>query len=191
MGFILEETLARLSPFEEERMAVQDLFSEWGYLKRRPVLVHPGSGGLRKIWPLDRWWALLKGLLDCGRPVLMTLGPADSPLREFASKAEEQGVVVLEKLSLPRLAAFLAESSSFVGGDSGVSHLASVMGTPTLVIFGPTNPLVWAPPGPNVRVVRDFWDEAEIMPRRPEAAPAAIVADMLAVLENLAVSDGR
>jgi ADP-heptose:LPS heptosyltransferase len=42
----------------------------------------------------------------------------------------------------------------FIGHDSGVSHLAASWGAPTLALFGPTDPAVWAPVGPRVRVVR-------------------------------------
>jgi ADP-heptose:LPS heptosyltransferase len=52
------------------------------------------------------------------------------------------------------LARWLARARLYAGNDSGITHLAAAVGTPVLALFGPTNPEVWAPRGPNVRVVR-------------------------------------
>ena len=41
----------------------------------------------------------------------------------------------------------------FVGNDSGTTHLAAMLGAPTVALFGPTDPAVWAPTGPRVRVL--------------------------------------
>ena len=152
-----------------------------------PVLIHPGSGGRKKIWPLGRWWALIRWLrLDRGVPVLLSLGPADEHLRPFAQNAAHQfGIHILEALSLTELAAFLAISNLYIGSDSGVSHLAAATGIPSLVIFGPTAPEIWAPQGPNVRIVRSHWDESEVLawsPALPEAGPEARVQEAVAEL---------
>ena len=48
----------------------------------------------------------------------------------------------------------MAKARGFFGHDSGLSHLAGVLGLPTVAIFGTTDPGVWAPNGPDVRVVR-------------------------------------
>ncbi len=47
----------------------------------------------------------------------------------------------------------LRHAGLFVGNDSGLSHLAAVVGAPTLVLFGPTDPRLWAPIGPRVTVL--------------------------------------
>ena len=52
------------------------------------------------------------------------------------------------------LAAILAQAGVYVGNDSGVTHLAAATGAPTLALFGPTDPAVWAPIGERVRVLR-------------------------------------
>src|SRR5262249_62383936 len=56
--------------------------------------------------------------------------------------------------SLRQLAALFERATVFVGNDSGLSHLAAAVGCATLVLFGPTDPAVWAPTGARVRVVR-------------------------------------
>jgi heptosyltransferase-3 len=56
--------------------------------------------------------------------------------------------------SLPDLCQALNECTVFVGHDTGVTHLAAAVGTPTVVMFGPTNSSVWAPLGKHVTVIR-------------------------------------
>ena len=56
--------------------------------------------------------------------------------------------------NLYELACRLAAARVYIGNDSGIAHLAAAVGTPVVVLFGPTDPLVWAPRGDNVRVVR-------------------------------------
>jgi heptosyltransferase III len=141
---------------------------------------------LRKIWPLKNWWALLRFLREHYQdPVYLTLGPADERLRSFAREAEKLDVAVVEGLSLSRLAALLSECQLYIGSDSGVSHLAALTGIPTLVIFGPTNPHVWGPRGPNVRIIRENWEVAEVLTWSPEVAAAPLSPHVLESLKNL------
>lgn len=62
------------------------------------------------------------------------------------------GAVRIDDLYL--LACWLARARLYIGNDSGITHLAAAVGTPVLALFGPTDPAVWAPRGPHVRVVR-------------------------------------
>jgi ADP-heptose:LPS heptosyltransferase len=81
-------------------------------------------------------------------------------------------------VSVPHLAAVLAESRGYFGNDSGVSHLAAALGVPTVAVFGPTDPAVWAPLGPEVSVVAPRGD-----------APWPTVDDVLIALRKL-LGDG-
>ena len=58
-----------------------------------------------------------------------------------------------ENLSLPQLAALL-ENTIFVGHDSGISHLAAAAGARCILLFGPTNPEIWAPKNKKVQVIQ-------------------------------------
>lgn len=167
LGWYIEETVASIEAEKNERSLVREWLAQRGIAEEsKPLLVHPGSGGRKKIWPLSRWWNLLRWINEKRpHPVLMTLGPADGYLKEFAEKARSLGVYPVEEITLPRLAAFLAESSLYVGSDSGVSHLAAAVGLPTVVIFGPTDPKVWAPRGREVYVIQSRWEESEVPPR--------------------------
>ncbi len=124
------------------------------------VAIHPGSGGERKNWPLDRWRELGKRLLarpTTGRPRLLLVGgeadgKAVTALRTAWSGAGD--VLVAENLPLPAVGALLARCARFLGHDSGISHLAAAVGTPCVLLFGPTDPDIWAPPYPAVEIVR-------------------------------------
>jgi ADP-heptose:LPS heptosyltransferase len=117
------------------------------------LALHPGSGSVRKNWKAERYADLVESL-GHGRPILVVEGPADeaavAPLRARAGSR----AVFARGLPLRTLGTVLGEASLYVGNDSGVSHLAAAWGTPTLALFGPTDPAVWAPVGPRVQVLQ-------------------------------------
>ena len=116
---------------------------------------HLGSGSAIKNWPLDCWIALterLDGLFD---DFLLVGGEVDNELvREFRSRCRIRRLRSLLNANLLELSQALHECRLFVGHDTGVTHLAAAVGTPTVALFGPTDPTVWAPLGEHVRVVR-------------------------------------
>lgn len=114
------------------------------------LAVHPGSGSAFKNWPADRF-AHLAEALSGDRPWLLVEGPAE----HSAASPIEAGAAIRARNLDPRvLGAVLRHAGLFVGNDSGASHLAAAWGAPTLALFGPTDPAVWAPIGPRVRVLR-------------------------------------
>jgi hypothetical protein len=106
------------------------------------AVIHPFSGSPKKNWPLGRFRELARRL-EPELPVYWCAGPEDPPL---------EGAVRIDDLY--ELACWLAKARLYIGNDSGVTHLAAAVGTPVLALFGPTDPAVWAPRGPNVRVGR-------------------------------------
>jgi len=120
-------------------------------LPSRFVAVHPGSGSPAKNWPPDRFGRLLDALVPA-QPWLLVEGPADA--EPAAALAGRHGAVVARGLPARVLGAVLAHAGLLVGHDSGVSHLAAAWGAPTLALFGPTDPVVWAPVGRRVTALR-------------------------------------
>ncbi len=119
------------------------------------AIVHPFASSAAKRWPLENFEALAEGL-DC--PVRWLAGPEES--LEQAERFED----------LFELACWLANARVYIGNDSGISHLAAAVGTPTLAIFLTSDPIVWAPRGAHVRVlerpaVRDALAAARSMLR--------------------------
>lgn len=120
------------------------------------VVLHPGSGSISKNWPAERWLELAEHLLrEEETRVAIVGGEADAEvLRALRSLKTYPGAGFWENLPLPELAGRLAASRLYVGHDTGVSHLAAVVGTPSLLVFGPTEPGIWAPPHEHVRILR-------------------------------------
>jgi hypothetical protein len=102
------------------------------------AVIHPFSGSPRKNWPLENYRRLAALLGPCQ----WCAGP-DEPLDD-AVRFDD----------LYDLACWLASARLYVGNDSGITHLAAAVGTPVIALFGPTDPAIWAPRGPNVHVVR-------------------------------------
>lgn len=113
------------------------------------LAIHPGSGSPAKNWPL-RCWQELAAILH---------GRFPGRLRVITGPAERSGGCgnvgeTWADLPLPELLARLRGCRLFVGHDSGVSHLAAAAGVPSVLLFGPTDPAIWAPPAPFVQVLR-------------------------------------
>ncbi len=134
------------------------------------TLLMPGSGSRKKNWPAEKF-AELARLLPPQRPAAILLGPAEAELDRFF---RERRLPVLEDLELGEVAAVARMASSFVGNDSGVSHLAAAAGALGVVLFGPTDPIRWRPLG-----------EIKVLARSPlDDLPAAEVAQALTELES-------
>jgi heptosyltransferase-3 len=126
------------------------------------ILIHPGSGSLRKNWPVENWRELIGQL---GRPASLILGDAERLHWEgefAAAKRLEAKPLHLVNAPLEELVGALAHCRLFVGHDSGISHLAAASGAKCVLLFGPTEPACWAPPAPNVRVLRNRSDLASL-----------------------------
>lgn len=142
---------------------------------REPVVtLHPGAGGRIKRWPLERWLELACILRAEGILVRTILGEAEADLEE-PLRAAMGPDELLVRPPLEELEGALGEALAHAGNDSGVTHLAAALRVPTVAVFGPTDPDVWAPAAPWVRVV------GRHVPGWPPSAPVREVA--LAILD--------
>ena len=131
---------------ERGRRLVQVAGGDDGY-----VIIHPGSGGRAKCWPLARFVDVGRRLRDAGLSVCFVVGPVElENWPQSTWSALLDAFVLLSSPSPDDLVALLAEARAFVGNDSGPSHLAALLGTPTVVVFGPTAADVWQPLGARV-----------------------------------------
>lgn len=118
------------------------------------VLLHPGSGGRSKCWPLDSFRELAQALRAEGRRVVCLLGPAEAERwTDVEIGSLREAAPLLQEENLCRVAACLAACDALIGNDSGISHLAAAVGAPVVAVFGPTDPSRWRPLGERVRVV--------------------------------------
>ncbi len=137
------------APTDDERRAAAPWLARLG---AGFLALHPGSGSRAKNWPFERFLELASALSP-ERPWLLLLGPAEERMARARTPALERAVVARE-LPLGTLRALVSQARLYVGNDAGVTHLAAACGTPTLALFGPTDPRVWAPDGPRVTCLR-------------------------------------
>jgi len=157
LGIRVADLTEKVFPSIEDRTFAQEFLQN----SQRPNLViHPGSGSTEKNRPLDNWIALFRsgGFPAAARPLerrpsVVICGEADQAyVSQLEREWKSRNVRFARNLPLPHLAAVL-EDSIFVGHDSGISHLAAAAGANCILLFGPTDPDIWAPKNKDVRVV--------------------------------------
>jgi len=124
------------------------------------VAIHPGSGSASKCWPAGNFTAVIEHLIQRNIPVLLLAGPADGERvqnmqSQLAPQRASGMLKVLENAPLLEVVEHLQRCKGYLGNDSGITHLAAMLAVPTLVLFGPTDPLIWRPLGPSVSVIQE------------------------------------
>jgi heptosyltransferase-2 len=122
----------------------------------RPLLaLSPGSGSPSKNWPVQHYATLARDWMRRSGHALIVTGPAEETLAgELRDSLGEDGVFFLSNEPLPCMAATIERCEGFVGNDSGITHIAAAVRTPTLAIFGRTNPAIWRPRASRVKVLQ-------------------------------------
>lgn len=151
LGLSLTDPSARLFPNDEDRVAVRNFKIKDA---QPPIALHPGSGSETKNWPIENWIALGDLLLAKSHRLLIVAGEADSArVAPLQTAWKGESVQFAENLPLPHIAALL-EGIAFIGHDSGISHIAAAVGARCCLLFGWTDPAIWAPTNPGVTVLR-------------------------------------
>jgi heptosyltransferase-2 len=158
LALYLEDKAPALFPSEADGRFAGDFIARSFPNSDGPLIaLHPGSGGERKNWPAARWAALGETIFQLAPAarVLLVGGEADHAQIACVRKAwRDRAMAVAVDLPLPELAAILARARLFLGHDSGISHIAAAAGAPGLLLFGPTDPDVWAPLSSLVTIIR-------------------------------------
>ena len=155
LGLEIASLAAKIYPSAEDRQFARNFLGDYA---RPMVAFHPGSGSGKKNWPLQNWIDLGNSLLNSPSfhgSILVIGGEADKARtgQLKATWSDHSRVQFAESLALPDLAAVL-DQTVYLGHDSGISHLAAAAGANCILLFGPTNPAVWAPQGENVTVIQ-------------------------------------
>ena len=117
---------------------------------RGPLIgINPGAGRLIKEWPPERFAAVAVALAAGNRATIVLLGgEGDRRQAELVRRALPSDVPLIDLVGhapLVDLAAVLARLSLLITGDTGPAHLAATVETPVVAIFGPTDPIRYAP----------------------------------------------
>jgi heptosyltransferase-3 len=163
LGVTVSDFAVRLYLSEQDRQFAQNFLRD---LPRPILAIHPGSGSEKKNWSIEKWIELL----ECGDMsplskaatyrrgpklgVIIVSGEADEAQRARLQRECKDGPMrFATNLPLTQLAAII-EQSIFIGHDSGISHLGAATGARCVLLFGPTDPAIWAPLNENVQVLR-------------------------------------
>ncbi len=140
----------------EEQEWARWYLKKLGFDLQHPVIgVHPGAGKLANRWPAERF-AQAGSLLaqEFGAQVALFYGPNEGDLAAVVDKAAEIPVIRMAGLDLREVAAIMTQLDVYLGNDTGTTHVAAAVGTPLVVIFGPTDPTQWKPWGREFVAIR-------------------------------------
>ncbi len=132
------------------------------------AVIHPFASSPDKTWPVDRFAEVARHLRQQGElePIILC-GPTDDP-------AAFSGFTIVRNAALSQVKTAIASASLFLGNDSGPAHMAAASGVPVVVLFGPSDRVVWAPWKPVASTVL----HAQPISKIPAADVLQAVANM-------------
>lgn len=137
------------------------------HLDNAPVAVHPGCSNDERMWPAKKFAAVINHLLRVNQPVLLLAGPADTDAlrdvrRHLKLPANQSLLNILSNAPILEVARQISRCKCYLGNDSGITHLAALLGVPTVLIMFPYFVIPQRPLGPVVDVIPQ-----EKLPRIP------------------------
>jgi heptosyltransferase-1 len=161
-----------------------------GELRKRGLeqfaILNPGAGWGAKQWPAERYAEVARALAQKGLPSVINYGPGEEPLAREVERAS-MGSALPIPATLGELIAFTRRARLLVGGDTGPTHLAALLGVPVVAVYGPTDPARTGPYAAN-RIVLRSADSVTTTSHRgePEQGLLTITADeVIAAAERL------
>ena len=143
--------LHSLATTERWRIAARTALMALGVDESRPLLIaHPGAGARWKQAPVARFAKALERMVaGAGFEIVVHQGPADAQAVDALVTAFGIPAHRYLEPTLTELAGALALAQAYLGSDSGVSHLAASVGTPSVILYPPETLRRWAPWAPS------------------------------------------
>ncbi len=191
-GFSPTESIPKLFLTEGDRAWGRDFCMRKGLTdeeRSQAIVLHPGSGSRRKVWPLERFVELAHYFVNrFDSRILVVLGPAEESGVPKLFGGSESGLdprrlFFIKDLSLVQVGSVIQGCRLFIGNDSGLTHMAAALGLPTIAIFGPTDHRIWSPRGEKAVVVR------KEMPCSPCSQERFLRCERAECLEEVRVKD--
>jgi heptosyltransferase III len=154
---------------DEARRMLYELGAE---TTRALLVVHPGSGGKWKVWPAERLARAIEIIVhQTGARILVHQGPADRDVVDQLCSLLPEAPLRLIEPELRLLASVLGRADTYLGMDSGVSHLAAAVGAPSVILFPAATLKRWTPWSPTAEAL-SMSDESN----QVEQVAATVVA---------------
>jgi len=132
------------------------------------AVIHPFASAPDKTWPAERFVSVGTHLREsCGLKPIFLAGPGDDP-------SPFSGFQVWRNAPLERVKSLMSGASLFIGNDSGPAHVAAAFGVPVVVLFGASDPIVWAP----------WRTESQIL-TSPEGMSGIAIQDVIAATQTV------
>lgn len=151
---------------ERKQEALQTLHEQGARSNSPLVVLCPGSVNSRaKRWPAERYAELADRLVESGATVALIGSPGEMDVsKEVCDRAHHRPVMLTGKTTVAEATAVISIADVLITNDTGPAHIGAALHTPTLVIFGPTNPLTTYP----------LSGAAEIIRHPPDCAPCML-----------------
>jgi ADP-heptose:LPS heptosyltransferase len=151
--FTPENYPLRFTPSTEEENWVRERLSKVGIDTATPIVViHPGTGAAVKLWRTEAWATIADAvprLLTTAPParIILTGTNKERPMLDEIAREMQTEPLIFTDAAVGQLAALLKHACLVLGTDTGPLHLAVAEGTPTVHLFGPTDPRIFGPWG--------------------------------------------
>jgi heptosyltransferase-3 len=128
----------------------QQLAKQFPFLldNTRYAVLHPHPQWTYKQWTLEGWVGIGHYLKKMGLKLVLSGGPDQGEIDYVANlqrQLPEDTINLVGRVSLGQLAYIVAQAKLYIGPDTGITHLAAATGVPVIALYGPTNPVKWAP----------------------------------------------
>lgn len=137
-----------------EREGAEKDLAEFRKNKKFLVGIHPGAGKAGNRWPAERFAAVADALAlryDAG--IVVTAGSMDDDVIEKFRRHAKRGYLLFHNRPIRDVAAIIDCLDLFLSNDTGIMHIAGGLQPKLLALFGPTDPLQWAPTGEKNRFI--------------------------------------
>lgn len=132
---------------KSELAVAKNYIANLGFDQHKPIIgIYPGATWPAKIWPIQRFVQLANKIAkNMNGQIFIVVGPNDKTLFEEMFFNQSPKIIVGDLMNLRKLAALFYHFSLFITNDCGPMHIAPAVGTPTIGIFGPGDPVIWFP----------------------------------------------
>ena len=148
LGMATEDLETLIGMTDEEKSEANRFLSSLRSEHKILIGLHPGAGKLPNRWPAERFAEAANQLCEeFSAAAVITAGPVDDEPINSMLRHIRCRFVLVRRRPIRTVAAIMSQLNLFITNDTGIMHVAAATGVPTLSLFGPTDPLQWAPIG--------------------------------------------